>query len=65
MVRSGSSYCSQSELGLTFGLGGDTVVSSLEVEWPSGTRQKFTNLGVNQFVTIDEGQGIVRKEAKP
>jgi enediyne biosynthesis protein E4 len=65
LVRSGSSYCSQSDLALTFGLGSDTVVSSLEVEWPSGAKQKFGNLGVNQFVTIDEAQGIVRKEARP
>jgi hypothetical protein len=65
MVRSGSSYCSQSDLALTFGLGADTLVSSLEVEWPSGAKQKFTNLPANQFVTIDEAQGIVQKEAKP
>ena len=65
MVRSGSSYCSQSDLALTFGLGPDTVVSSLEVDWPSGAKQKFGNLVANQFVTIDEAQGIVRKEARP
>jgi enediyne biosynthesis protein E4 len=65
MVRSGSSYCSQSDLALTFGLGPDTMVSSLEVEWPSGAKQKFGNLTANQFVTIDEAQGIVRKEARP
>jgi enediyne biosynthesis protein E4 len=65
MVRSGSSYCSQSDLALTFGLGSDNMVSSLEVEWPSGAKQKFGNLVANQFVTIDEIQGIVRKEARP
>jgi enediyne biosynthesis protein E4 len=61
MVRSGSSYCSQSDLALTFGLGSDTLVSSLEIEWPSGARQKFTSVPANQFLTIDEAQGIVRK----
>jgi hypothetical protein len=65
MVRSGSSYCSQSDLALTFGLGPDTMVSSLEVEWPSGTKQKFGNVVANQFLTIDEAHGIVRKEARP
>ena len=64
MVRSGSSYCSQSDLALTFGLGQDTVVSSLEIEWPSGTRQKLTNIPANQFLTIDEGRGIVARETK-
>jgi hypothetical protein len=65
MVRSGSSYCSQSDLALTFGLGPDIMVSSLEVEWPSGAKQKFGNLGANEFVTIDEARGMVRKEARP
>lgn len=65
MVRSGSSYCSQSDLALTFGLGSDTLVSSLEIEWPSGARQKFTNLAANQFLAIDESQGIILRGARP
>src|SRR5262249_44501954 len=32
-VRSGSSYCSQSDLSLTFGLGADTTVSAIEITW--------------------------------
>ena len=36
MVRSGSSYASQSDLAQTFGLGADTVVQAIDVEWPSG-----------------------------
>ena len=59
MVHSGSSYCSQSELAPTFGLGADKVVQSLEVEWPSGVKQRFTNLPANQVVTVDEAKGIV------
>ena len=35
-VHSGSSYCSQSELTLTFGLGQATEVQSVEIVWPSG-----------------------------
>jgi enediyne biosynthesis protein E4 len=65
MVRSGSSYCSQSDLALTFGLGSDTLVSSLELEWPSGAKQRFTNLAANQFLTINETQGIIRRGARP
>jgi hypothetical protein len=61
MVRSGSSYCSQSDLALTFGLGRDAMVSTLEIEWPSGTRQKLTNIQANQFITVDEAKGIVAK----
>jgi hypothetical protein len=59
-VHSGSSYCSQSDLALTFGLGRDQVVSALSIEWPSGTRQQFKNIASNQFVNVDESRGIVK-----
>ena len=59
LVRTGSSYCSQSEIAPTFGLGADKVVQTLEVEWPSGTKQRFANLPANQVVTVDEAKGIV------
>jgi hypothetical protein len=61
MVRSGSSYASQSELALTFGLGRDTRVSKIEVTWPAGTQQTFDDDAVNQQVVIDESRGL-RKE---
>jgi len=54
MVRSGSSYCSQSELTLTFGLGSDSVVAAVEVQWPSGARQRLTNVRANQVITLRE-----------
>ena len=56
MVHSGSSYCSQSELPLTFGLGRDTRVDALEVNWPSGERQSFSGVDANQFILIEEGK---------
>ncbi|HEY7306993.1 MAG TPA: CRTAC1 family protein [Bryobacteraceae bacterium] len=59
-VHSGSSYCSQSDLALTFGFGNDKTISSLEVDWPSGTRQHFTNVSPNQSLTIDESRGVVK-----
>jgi enediyne biosynthesis protein E4 len=61
MVHSGSSYASQSELVLTFGLGEDARVSRLEVIWPSGKTQTFTDLTPNQVVVVDEASGIVRR----
>ncbi len=63
-VRSGSSYASQSDLALTFGLGGDTSVKTIQVDWPSGTKQNFTGIPANQFITIDESKGIVAKTGK-
>jgi hypothetical protein len=60
MVRSGSSYCSESDHALTFGLGKDTQVTSLMIEWPSGEKQVLGNVAANQFLTVEEGKGIVR-----
>jgi hypothetical protein len=60
MVRSGSSYCSQSDLALTFGLGRDSKAASVEVEWPSGAKQQFKNIDANQFLKIQEDQGLVK-----
>jgi hypothetical protein len=59
MVRSGSSYASQSDLALTFGLAQDPMVTSIQVEWPSGAKQKFSNVQPNQAIVIDEAKGIV------
>ena len=61
-VRSGSSYASQSDLALTFGLGKDTSVTNISVEWPSGTKQSFKNIPANKLVTIDEAKGIVSQQ---
>ncbi|QNI34684.1 CRTAC1 family protein [Alloacidobacterium dinghuense] len=61
MVRDGSSYLSQSELPLTFGLGkpdaDKTVV--LEIVWPSGKKESIPNIKVNQFITLEEGKGMI------
>ncbi len=53
-VHSGSSYCSQSDLALTFGLGRDDQVKSITVLWPSGQKDTMTNVKPNQFLTIRE-----------
>ncbi len=60
MVRSGSSYCSQSDLALTFGLGKDPKVTGIDIEWPSGTKQHLGEVAADQFITIEEGKGITR-----
>jgi hypothetical protein len=53
-VHSGSSYCSASDLALTFGLGKDASASAVEIEWPSGTKQKLSNVAANQRLEIKE-----------
>jgi len=61
MVKTGSSYLSQSELPLTFGLGkpedGKTV--NMEIVWPSGQKDTIAEIKVNQFITVKEGKGII------
>jgi len=61
MVKSGSSYLSQSELPVTFGLGKprDNKVVSLDIVWPSGKKESARNIQPNQFLTLEEGKGIV------
>ena len=59
-VHSGSSYCSQSDLALTFGLGADTAVRSIDVVWPSGARDHLAVTAANQFIKIEEGRGLVK-----
>jgi hypothetical protein len=60
MVRSGSSYCSQSDLTLTLGLGQDAKVAALEVEWPSGQKQQFRDLAADRRIHITEGSQSVQ-----
>jgi hypothetical protein len=60
MVKTGSSYLSQSELPVTFGLGkpeaGKTV--NVEIVWPSGQKDTISGIKPNQFITVKEGKGI-------
>jgi hypothetical protein len=55
-VHSGSSYCSASDLALTFGLGKDASASTIEIDWPSGTKQKLSNVPANQRLEVQEKQ---------
>ncbi len=59
-VKSGSSYCSQSQLALTFGLKAATRIDRLEVLWPKGKKQVLTTPPINAVVTIHEEQGVIR-----
>ena len=61
LVKSGSSYLSQSELTLTFGLGASERADAIEVYWPSGQVDKIAKVEAGQTVTIKEGSGITAK----
>src|SRR5262249_27546789 len=61
-VISGSSYYSQNDFRLHFGLGRTAKVDSVEIAWPSGLKESFKNLSVNTLFVIQEAKGIVESK---
>lgn len=65
-VRSGSSYVSNSDMRVHFGLGAAVKLEWVEIRWPSGLMEKFSDLGVDAIHTVKEGTGTaVVPEKKP
>jgi hypothetical protein len=62
-VRSGGSYVSQRDFRLHFGLGSAAKVDRLEIRWPAGQMEAFSDVAANQLVRIREGEGIVARSA--
>jgi enediyne biosynthesis protein E4 len=62
-VSSGSSYYSQSDFRLHFGLGRAAKVETIELAWPSGLRQELRDLPVNHAFVVREGEGVVSRQA--
>ncbi len=58
-VRTGSSYLSQSEKAVVFGLESNNTVDSLLVYWPSGRTDAFAGVDANQDLIIVEGSGVL------
>ncbi|HEU5337540.1 MAG TPA: CRTAC1 family protein [Terriglobales bacterium] len=56
-VRSGSSYDSNSDMRVHFGLGSATKIDDLQVRWPSGLVERFANLSVDSIHNLREGSG--------
>jgi hypothetical protein len=59
MVKSGSSYLSQSELPVTFGVGRRDRVDRVVIDWPSGRNEEFKNVSSGKAYDCVEGKGIV------
>ena len=58
MVKSGSSYLSQSELPVTFGVGRRDRVDRVVITWPSGRTEEFKNVATGKAYDCVEGKGI-------
>jgi len=62
-VRSGGSYYSQNDLRIHFGLDQATKVDSVEINWPSGTKDVLHDLAANHLYVIEEGGKILKTMA--
>ena len=64
-VRTGSSYLSQSEKAVTFGLGDATQADSLIVTWPGGRVDRFADVAANQDLRLIEGDAQYTLGTRP
>jgi enediyne biosynthesis protein E4 len=58
MVKGGSSYLSQSELPVTFGLEKHDHIERVVIDWPSGRTEEYKNLAAGRTYECVEGKGI-------
>ena len=59
MVKGGSSYLSQSELPVTFGLEKRDRIERVVIDWPSGRTEEYKDLSGGRSYDVTEGKGIV------
>jgi hypothetical protein len=64
-VRSGTTYISQNDIRLHFGLGKKDRVDSIEIRWPAGKVEVIRDVPVNQSLVIEEGKGVLNKTGRP
>jgi enediyne biosynthesis protein E4 len=62
MVKGGSSYLSQSELPVTFGLEKRDRIERVVIDWPSGRTEEYKNLAAGRGYECTEGKGITPQE---
>src|SRR5438067_11198600 len=63
-VRSGSSYDSNNDMRVHFGLGGTTRIDFVQIRWPSGLVERFDNPKIDSIQTMKEGTGTPLNAAK-
>jgi enediyne biosynthesis protein E4 len=62
LVKTGSSYLSQSELPVTFGVGPQDRVDRLVINWPSGRTEEFKNVLSGRQYECVEGTGVLSRK---
>ena len=58
IIRGGSSYLSQSELPVTFGLGSREKINRVVIDWPSGRTEEYRDLRAGKMYNCIETKGI-------
>ena len=61
MVKGGSSYLSQSELPVTFGLEKRDRIDRVVIDWPSGRTEEYKDLSAGRTYKCTEGKSITPK----
>ncbi len=64
-IRTGSSFLSQMEKTVTFGLGASTIIDSLIIYWRNGRVARFADVGADQEVRIVEGADTLERQPLP
>ena len=63
-VQTGTSFLSQNDPRLHFGLADDATYSRIEIQWPGGDREVFAGGPVNRIVTLKQGTGAAAPRRK-
>ena len=63
--RAGGSYLSHDDARLHFGLGPAGRIDSIDVRWPGGEVERFTDVPADSFIRLVEGSGTVRVVGRP
>ncbi|MFN7930741.1 MAG: CRTAC1 family protein [Blastocatellia bacterium] len=63
LKTSGGSYLASHDPREILGVGTATKLDSLEIKWPSGKVDKLTNVPLNAYVKIVEGEGTAKSAA--
>jgi enediyne biosynthesis protein E4 len=62
-VEAGSSYLSQNDLRLHFGLGAAEKIESIEIRWSDGQTERINGAVAGKIITVQKGSGIVKAES--
>lgn len=61
-VEAGSSYLSQNDFRLHFGIGDGEKIESLEIRWSDGETEKIGLISPGKILTVRKGQGVIKAE---